>query len=145
MHVKSLALLLFPAISPAAFAQDSPLGSWATVDDKTGQPHSVIEIYAARDGKLAGRVSEILQSGNGPNPVCDQCTGDRKDKPIKGMVILWGMRKKGNAWQDGKILDPATGKVYSATVEPIDGGSKLEVRSFMGFSLLGRTQTWVRQ
>jgi uncharacterized protein (DUF2147 family) len=27
---------------------------------------------------------------------------------------------------------------------PIDGGSKLEVRGFIGISLLGRTQTWSR-
>jgi uncharacterized protein (DUF2147 family) len=28
---------------------------------------------------------------------------------------------------------------------PIDGGAKLEVRGYMGFSLLGRTQTWIRE
>lgn len=149
MRAKLSALLLLSlsalALSSTVLAQDSPLGSWTTVDDKTGQPKSVVEIYEARDGNLAGRVSEILQSDSGPNPVCDQCSGDRQGKPIKGMVILWGMRKKGDAWEEGKILDPATGKVYSARVEPIEGGSKLEVRGFMGFSLLGRTQTWVRQ
>ena len=142
-----LALLALPlmAVSAVAMAQNTPVGSWTTIDDETGKPKSVVEIYEARDGSLAGRVDEILQSDRGPNPVCDKCTGANKDKPVKGMVILWGIKQKGNTWEGGKILDPASGKVYSVKVTPTEGGSKLEVRGFMGFSLLGRTQTWVRQ
>ena len=142
-----LALLALPlmAVSAVAMAQNTPVGSWTTIDDETGKPKSVVEIYEARDGSLAGRVDEILQSDRGPNPVCDKCSGANKDNPVKGMVILWGIKQKGNTWEGGKILDPASGKVYSVKVTPTEGGSKLEVRGFMGFSLLGRTQTWVRQ
>ncbi|OHE83281.1 MAG: hypothetical protein A2579_08000 [Lysobacterales bacterium RIFOXYD1_FULL_69_11] len=142
-----LALLALPlmAVSAVAMAQNTPVGSWTTIDDETGKPKSVVEIYEARDGSLAGRVDEILQSDRGPDPVCDKCSGANKDKPVKGMVILWGIKQKGNTWEGGKILDPASGKVYSVKVTPTEGGSKLEVRGFMGFSLLGRTQTWVRQ
>lgn len=138
----ALLLLLLPL---AAFAQASPVGQWTTIDDKTQKPKSVVEIYQAKDGSLAGRVAEVLQSDRGPNPVCDKCSGDRKDKPVKGMVILWGIKQKGDVWEGGQILDPASGKVYSVKVTPVDGGRKLEVRGFMGFSLLGRTQTWVRR
>lgn len=141
---KLLALLLL-ALPLAAFAQNTPVGQWTTIDDKTQKPKSVVEIYQAKDGSLAGRVAEILQSERGPNPVCDKCSGDRKDKPVKGMVILWGIKQKGETWEGGQILDPATGKVYSVKVTPVDGGKKLEVRGFMGFSLLGRTQTWVKR
>ncbi|HEY0661348.1 MAG TPA: DUF2147 domain-containing protein [Lysobacter sp.] len=148
MRTKLLALFLLAlpllAASTAALAQSTPVGSWTTVDDKTGKPKSVVEIYEARDGSLAGRVSEILQSERGPNPSCDKCTGDRKGKPVKGMVILWGVKKSGDAWEGGKILDPNNGKIYSVKLREIDGGKKLEVRGFLGFSLLGRTQTWVR-
>lgn len=131
-----------------AFAQDTsaaPVGNWTTIDDKTGKPKSIVEIYEASDGTLAGRVNEVLQSDRGPNPVCDKCSGDRKDKPVKGMVILWGLRRDGDRWEGGQILDPATGKVYSAKLTPTTDGKKLEVRGFLGFSLLGRTQTWVRK
>lgn len=151
MRNRLLALMLavpLAAASFAALAQDasaSPVGSWTTIDDKTGRPKSIVEIYEATDGTLAGRVSEVLQSDRGPNPVCDKCSGDRKDKPVKGMVILWGLRRDGDVWEDGQILDPATGKVYSAKITPTADGSKLEVRGFVGFSLLGRTQTWVRK
>ncbi len=144
MRTKLFALLLALPLAATAFSAmaQSPVGTWTTIDDKTQKPKSVVEIYQAKDGSLAGRVTEILQSDRGPNPVCDKCSGDRKDKPVKGMVILWGIKQNGDTWDGGKILDPASGKVYSVKVTPIENGSKLEVRGFMGFSLLGRSQTW---
>ena len=148
MRTKLFALLLavpMLALSSLALAQSSPVGTWTTIDDKTQKPKSVVEIYEARDGSLSGRVNEILQSERGPDPMCDKCTGANKDKPVKGMVMLWGVKKKGGGWEGGKILDPATGKIYSVKMTPIDGGRKLEVRGFMGFSLLGKTQVWIRR
>ena len=149
MRTKLLALLLLAlplsAISQNMAAQNTPVGTWTTIDDKTQKPKSVVEIYQAKDGSLAGRVTEILQSDRGPNPICDKCEGDRKDKPVKGMVILWGIRQKGDTWEGGQILDPKNGKTYSVKVTPTEGGKKLDVRGFMGFSMLGRTQTWVRR
>jgi uncharacterized protein (DUF2147 family) len=149
MRTKLLALLLLAlplsAISQSLAAQNTPVGTWTTIDDKTQKPKSVVEIYQAKDGSLAGRVTEILQSDRGPNPICDKCEGDRKDKPVKGMVILWGIRQKGDTWEGGQILDPKNGKTYSVKVTPVEGGKKLDVRGFMGFSMLGRTQTWVRR
>ena len=76
MRTKLLALLLL-ALPLGAFAQNastqsSPVGHWTTIDDKTQKPKSVVEIYEAKDGSLAGRVTEILQSDRGPNPVCDK-------------------------------------------------------------------------
>jgi len=139
-----LIALLFLLLPLTAFAQ-SPVGTWTTIDDKTKKPKSVVEIFEARDGTLSGRVVEILHSDRGPNPVCDKCSGELKNKPVKGMVILWGVRRKGNAWEGGQILDPASGKVYSVKLTPVEGGRKLDVRGFMGFSLLGRTQTWTRR
>jgi uncharacterized protein (DUF2147 family) len=139
-----LIALLFLLLPLTAFAQ-SPVGTWTTIDDKTKKPKSVVEIFEARDGTLSGRVVEVLHSDRGPNPVCDKCSGELKNKPVKGMVILWGVRRKGNVWEGGQILDPASGKVYSVKLTPVDGGRKLDVRGFMGFSLLGRTQTWTRR
>ena len=144
---KLLTLLALPllAVSFSAFAQETPVGTWTTIDDETGKPKSTVEIYETRNGSLAGRVVEVLQSAQGDNPICKECEGERKNQPIEGMVILWGAKQDGDAWKGGKILDPASGKVYSLKMEPVEGGEKLEVRGFMGFSLLGRTQTWVRR
>jgi len=45
-------------------------------------------------------------------------------------------------WDGGKILDPENGKEYRASLTPIEGGKRLEVRGFLG--PFWRTQTWVR-
>ena len=143
--IRALLLLSMLLLPMAAIAQVSPVGSWTTVDDRTGKPKSVIEIYETDDGALAGRVAKVLQSDRGPNPVCDKCQGERKNQPIEGMVILWDMRRADGGWAGGRILDPSNGKVYSARMQPVANGTQLEVRGFIGFSLLGRTQVWVRQ
>jgi uncharacterized protein (DUF2147 family) len=148
MRTKLVALLLalpLVALSAAAFAQNTPVGKWRTIDDKTGKVKSVVEITEANNGTLQGKVLQVLDSEKGPNPLCDACKGANHNKPIEGMVIAWGLRHEGDAWDDGKIMDPKNGKVYSAKMTPVDGGRKLEVRGYMGFSLLGRTQTWVRE
>ena len=147
MRTKLVALLLalpLVALSSAAFAQDTPVGKWRTIDDKTGKVKSVVEITEASNGTLQGKVLQVLDSEKGPNPLCDACKGANHNKPIEGMVIAWGLKHDGASWEDGRIMDPKNGKVYSAKMTPIDGGKKLEVRGYMGFSLLGRTQTWVR-
>ena len=127
-----------------AFAADAtPVGVWKTIDDKTGQPKSIVEI-TEQNGELTGVVKEVLQSEQGKNPVCKECEGDRKDKPVVGMQIIWGMKKDDDQWDGGHILDPHNGKTYGCKMHVLDGGAKLEVRGFIGFSLLGRSQTWVR-
>ena len=147
MRTKLYALLLalpLVALSFGAFAQNSPVGKWRTIDDKTGKVKSIVEITEAANGTLQGKVLQVLDSEKGPHPVCDACKGANHNKPIEGMVIAWGLRHEGDSWDDGKIMDPKNGKVYSARMTPIEGGRKLDVRGYLGFSLLGRTQTWVR-
>lgn len=137
----SLSLFLLSAFSLAA--TDSPLGLWKTIDDETGVEKSLVEIYAAPDGSIEGRVVKILHSDRGPNPRCTECKGERKDQPIEGMIIIWGMREEDGQWGGGRILDPAKGKEYKCRLRLQDDGD-LEVRGFIGFSLLGRSQEWKR-
>jgi uncharacterized protein (DUF2147 family) len=145
LKIPALALLLLLALPSIAFAQNTPVGKWRTIDDKTGKVKSIVEIYETSNGTLAGKVLQVLNSDKGPNPVCDACKGERHNQPVTGMVIAWGLRKDGNTWDGGRILDPKNGKEYSAKMTPVDGGRKLEVRGYMGFSLLGRSQTWLRE
>jgi uncharacterized protein (DUF2147 family) len=144
MRIKFIATLLL-LLPLAAFAQNTPVGKWRTIDDKTGKVKSIVEIYDAGDGTIAGKVLQVLNSDKGPHPLCDACKGSNHNKPVEGMVIPWGLKKEGGSWEDGKILDPKNGKIYSAKMTPVDGGKKLEVRGYMGFSLLGRSQTWQRE
>lgn len=125
-------------------AADTPVGTWKTIDDKTGQDKSIIRI-SEQDGELTGTVLEVLQSDQGPNPVCRECEGERHDQPVVGMTILWGLRRDGEEWTGGEILDPNNGKTYKCKLRVIGDGTRLEVRGYIGFSLLGRTQTWIRQ
>lgn len=142
----TILLLALPLTTSLAFAAESPAGRWQTIDDETGKPKSIVEIQQAADGSLSGKVAEILQSDHGPNPVCSECDGDRKNKPITGMTILWDLKPDGqNVWSGGTILDPAKGKTYRSKATLLKGGDKLEVRGYIGIEALGRSQTWIRQ
>ncbi len=142
----ALLLALPLAFSSLVSAADSPAGRWQTIDDETGKPKSIVEIQQAADGSLIGKVVEILQSDHGPNPLCTECEGERKDQPITGMTILWDLKPDGEqVWSNGTILDPAKGKTYRSKAKLLDGGNKLEVRGYIGIEALGRSQTWVRQ
>lgn len=145
--MRPLALFLFALLlSTGAFAQQvSPVGQWRTIDDHSGKPRSIVEVYANPDGTLSARIVRLLDMSKGPNPMCDACRGARHGKPVVGMVIAWGLGADGNAWGGGRILDPDNGKEYSVKFTPVEGGRKLEVRGYVGFSLLGRTQVWLRE
>jgi len=123
-------------------AQDI-IGQWKTIDDETNKPKSIVEIYKGPNGKYYGKIVKLFREpGEDPNPVCDECKGNKKNKPIKGMIILTGLEKVGNNdWDNGEILDPGNGEVYDCKMWIEDG--KLQVRGYLGWSLFGRSQTWL--
>ncbi|ACO74863.1 DUF2147 domain-containing protein [Laribacter hongkongensis] len=116
-------------------------GTWKTIDDETRQPKALVQI-TENGNEYQGKIIKLFAN---PDVKCSKCEGDRKDKPVDGMTILWGLKKTGETYEGGKILDPKNGKIYDSKAKLVDGGQKLEVRGFMGVSLLGRTQTWDRQ
>lgn len=130
------------ASSFSANASDSATGRWQTIDDATGKVKSVVEISRAADGTLSGKVLDILHSERGPNPICSECGGTNKDKPIRGMTILWGLKPKGDGWEGGTILDPANGKTYKSKAKLI-GANQLGVSGCIAF--ICREQVWRRE
>ena len=112
-------------------ASDSPVGRWKIWEES---------------GELKGKILKIIpvKPGDDPNGKCDKCPGDKKGKPITGMTFLWGLKKDGGEFKGGEILDPESGDVYKAKMKLVDDGKKLDVRGFIGFALIGRTQTWLR-
>ena len=140
--------LLSPAltIGPASASDSSPVGRWVTYSDKTHAPSGVIEIKLDH-GMLKGTVLQLLNRlPSSPPAICGQCEGAQKGAPIVGMTIMWGLTDVGGAvWDNGSILDPDSGEVYSAKIALEDGGKKLLVRGYFGISLLGRSQEWIRQ
>ena len=138
--------LLLTAMSAAHAADTSPVGRWVTFSDRTHKATGVIEIKLDH-GALTGTVlQQFNRPASLPPATCKKCDGPLKDAPIIGLRIMWGLTNDGGAvWDNGSILDPNSGDVYSAKVELEDGGQKLMVRGYLGISLLGRSQEWVRQ
>ncbi|WP_445432504.1 DUF2147 domain-containing protein [Chryseobacterium indoltheticum] len=133
---KLLATFVLSLFSVMSFAQIE--GKWKTIDDETKQAKSIVEIYKKSDGKYYGKVSQLLIKPTNPN--CTGCKDDRKGKPILGLEIIRGLEKDGDEFTDGTITDPKTGKTYKCTITK--SGDKLNVRGYMGVSILGRTQVW---
>lgn len=131
--------------TPAPGVHDTPVGTWTQVDDETGKPKSIIEISTAPDGTLQAVVKQVLFSEQGPHPVCLKCEGPRHNQPVEGMTIMWGVKKDGDQWDGGQILDPKYGKTYKVKLELTDNGQKLEVRGYIGIPMLGRSQVWQRK
>jgi uncharacterized protein (DUF2147 family) len=122
----------------------TPVGRWKTVDDATGKINSVVRIWKA-DGKLYGRIEQLIGGDpNDPDPRCARCSGSFRDQRLVGLRILWSLTPDGNRWTGGEILDPDSGRIYSCSIALADDGKQLRVRGFIGFSLLGRTEYWLR-
>jgi uncharacterized protein (DUF2147 family) len=137
--------VLVAAQSGPASAQapaPSPLGLWRTFDDRTGRERGVVRIWE-RNGALFGSVVSTVDPEEGKR-TCEKCTDDRKDQPIIGLNIIRGMRPDGKQWSGGEVLDPETGSIYRCSMRVEDGGRKLVLRGYLGISLLGRSQTWLR-
>ncbi|WP_101924691.1 MULTISPECIES: DUF2147 domain-containing protein [Luteimonas] len=140
-HLLALVALPLVLASMAAAAQ-SPVGRWKTIDDETGRVKSIVEISQAANGNLSGRVVQVLQSDRGPNPVCDKCSGDRRNQPITGMTILWDLKPDGSEWAGGTILDPANGKTYKSKAKMLDA-NRIGVSGCIAF--ICREQVWQRE
>lgn len=139
---KLMVFLIFQA-SLHADAQTC-LGTWKVIEDKSNEPACILELYE-QDGMVNGKLLKILKSDTKQkNPMCVNCTDDRKDQPVIGMEVVRGLRKKGKYWSGGRLLDPHTGKTYKCYLELINE-NKLKARGYIGISLLGRTQYWYRE
>jgi uncharacterized protein (DUF2147 family) len=137
-------VLLAGLPAPAhAVGSQSPLGLWKTFDDKTGAPRALVRIYL-QDEKYFGRIEQSFTPG-AETRVCSVCTDDRKNQPIIGLLIIRNVTLRDGEYGGGDILDPESGSVYRCKFHLEGDGSVLVVRGFIGFSLLGRSQTWRRQ
>ncbi|HTM10988.1 MAG TPA: DUF2147 domain-containing protein [Verrucomicrobiae bacterium] len=138
--------IFFLASSIPLYAADlsTPAGRWMTVDDKSGKPGGLIRIELV-DGQYQGWIEKIFPDPDeDPDPRCVYCAGARKNQPVVGLHFMWGLTRQGDEYRGGEILDPRSGKIYRARMKLEDGGKKLNVRGFIGFSLLGRSQVWQR-
>ncbi len=143
-HLAAAGVLM--ASAAVAMAQSATaVGTWQTIDDHTGQPKALIQIMPDGSGNLTGKIIKGLGPNDDPERRCTACTDGRKDQLMLGMTIISDMKKDDDGWDGGHILDPENGKLYKCKMHLEDGGQKLVVRGYIGVSLLGRSQTWLRQ
>lgn len=122
-----------------SYAQSGDIvGKWTTIDDASKEAKSIVEIFKGKDGKYYGKIAKLLQKPENEN--CIHCKDDRKNKPLVGLEIIRGLKKDGGEFTGGTITDPKTGKTYKCTITR--DGNQLNVRGYVGFSLIGRTQVW---
>ena len=133
--------LVFALASASVFAQ-SPVGLWKTIDDATGKEKSSVRVSEA-GGVVSGKIESIVDPAK-QDSKCDECSDERKGKPVIGMTILRNVKKGDGVWDGGDILDPNNGKVYRVRMTPSADNKKMEVRGYIGAAIFGRTQTWVR-
>jgi hypothetical protein len=149
MHLKAalsvLVLLAFCWVPVTGHAAGpTAAGLWEKRDD-AGQPQGWFRI-AERNGAYEGQIVRMFPKP-GQNPAswrCTKCEGEQKDAPVLGLTFIKGMKRQGLAYEDGKILDPRDGSVYSARMELSPDGRQLSVRGYLGISLLGKTEVWTR-
>ena len=133
------AALLFSTSVSALEQKRTVFGKWKTIDDITGEARTVVELYE-QNGKLYGKIVKLFpRPGEDVDPVCDKCEGENKNKKKVGMVIINGLTKNGEQWDEGEILDPDSGEYYDCKLWLENG--KLSVRGYMLFFF--RTQTWL--
>ena len=120
----------------------SVFGKWKTIDDRTGKPKAIIDIYK-KDGLMYGHVVEILEEGK-TDAVCSKCDGDMKDQPILGMTIIDAAKEHDDGeWKGKKLFDPQQAMTFRCKIwlNP-DNKDELKVRGYLTF--IYRTQTWLR-
>ena len=140
--MKKLGVIILVLFSKNFYAQSrGVIGKWNTIDEVSGKALSVVEIFESNN-RIYGKVVEILNPKN-RNNTCKDCPGDDNNKPVLGLIIIKGLVKDGTEYNDGKILDPKSGKLYKCYIE-LENPNKLKVRGYLGISLIGRTQYWER-
>jgi uncharacterized protein (DUF2147 family) len=139
-----LSVFLCAASVPLAAAEPTAAGLWEQVDESSGKAESWFRI-TERNGVYEGAIVKIFpRPGDDPNWVCDKCEGAERGAPVLGLMLIKGMRRHGDTYEDGTIMDPRDGSVYHALMRLGPDGKKLEVRGYLGISLFGRSQTWNR-
>ena len=134
-------------LSSGVFAKDLS-GLWQQIDDQSGTPKAIIQIEKQANLTYTGKIIKITpRSGYTPREYCNHCPAPYTNDAILGMDVLKGVSNinRSNSYDHGQIIDPLSGKIYSAKIKVNDTGNRLTVRAFMGDSTLGRSQTWIRQ
>ena len=138
--ITAAAIFLFFACANTLLAQ-SPVGTWKTIDDETGQAKSHVEVFE-NDGKLYAKIVKLLLKS--PDTVCDKCRDDKKNQKVVGMTIVSDLKLKDGYYQGGSILDPTKGDYYKCSLWLQAGDPNIMNVKGKHWTGLSRTQKWYR-
>ena len=144
---KGILGLVLSLASVTAFAA-SIEGYWKSIEERTGEQLSIVEIRKGNDGRYHGKIVYRYPNSHGiALTKCTKCPAPYTNKPILGLEILSGFREdpnKANAYIDGRVLEPTSGRIYKGKAVVTGEGKRLRMRGYMGVSALGRTVVWLR-
>ena len=147
VFMKGIVGLIIAFASVTGFAA-SIEGYWKSIDDRTGEQLSIVEIRKGADGTFRGK---ILYRYPVPGGValthCTKCPPPYTNQPIVGLEFFSGFKqdeKNPNLYVDGRVLEPKSGKIYKGKANLSADGKRLRLRGYVGVSALGRTQVWIR-
>ena len=147
MLIKAIVGFSIACASLTTFAA-SIEGYWKSIDDRTGEQLSIVEIRKGADGRYHGKIAYRYPVPGGAALInCTKCPPPYTNQPILGLEIFSGFKEdpdKRNAYVDGKVLEPKSGKIYKGKADLSADGKRLRLRGYVGISALGRTQVWIR-
>ena len=123
-------------------------GFWHSIDDRTGEQLSIVEIRKGADGRYHGKIAYRYPVPGGVALThCTKCPPPYTNQPIVGLEFFSGFKqdeKNPNLYVDGRVLEPKSGKIYKGKANLSADGKRLRLRGYVGVSALGRTQVWIR-
>lgn len=135
-----LAISTMFALASYSQQADQVLGQWLS-EDKDGK----IEVYKTGD-KYFGKLiwASKMYEADGKTSRKDEKNSDPalRSRNLKDLVLLSNFIYDDGVYTDGKIYDPKSGKTYSCKMTM--SGEKLNIRGYVGLSILGRTTVWTR-
>lgn len=146
-----IAASLFTLSSTAFATELDIIGTWRPIDDKTGSSKAIIQINKENDGTYTGKIIKVTpRPGYTPKETCVNCPAPYTNKPMLGLEIIKGLQltkssETSTEYSNGRILDPLSGKVYSVKGKLSSNGNRLSLRGYIGVSVIGRSQTWIRE